>query len=82
MARVRCVKYRKRYLTKAVYEYKRYLVYLPIRVGEQLDPQVDYEVQYREGCIIFMPKQLKSYSEATKHIEEKSPFESDNEPNS
>ena len=73
MARIRCVKYRKRYLTKAVYEYKRYLIYIPVHLGEQLDPSVDYEVQLRERCIVFVPKQTESFDEAMEHFEEKGP---------
>jgi hypothetical protein len=77
MARVRCVRYRKRYLTKAIHEYKRYLIYIPVHVGEQLDPTVDYEAQYRERCIILMPKQLNDYDDAIVHLEWKTPSGSD-----
>jgi hypothetical protein len=66
-------------LTKVVYEYKRYFIYIPAHVGEQLDPPVDYEVQYRERCIILTPKQLKDYNDAIEHLEKKSPSESDSE---
>jgi hypothetical protein len=79
MARVRCVRYRKRYLTKAVYECRRYFIYIPVHVGEQLDPSVDYEVQYRERCIILMPKQLKDYNDAMEHLEGKAPSEPNSE---
>jgi hypothetical protein len=58
MVRIQLVKYRKRYLTKAIYNCKRYLFYVPVDLGEKLDPSVDYEVRFYDPYIILIPKNL------------------------
>lgn len=59
MARIGVVTYKKRYMTKAVYNYKRYSFYLPIRIGESLDLSIDYEVQFQDPIIVLIPKNYK-----------------------
>jgi hypothetical protein len=56
MPRIRVAKYTKRYMTKAVYHYKRYLFYLPLAIGEKLDLSVDYDVQFHDPIIVLVPK--------------------------
>jgi len=43
-------------MTKARYRYRRYLVYLPISVGNALDTSIDYEVKLVDKLIVIMPK--------------------------
>jgi len=50
-------------MTKAVYNYKRYLFYLPIRIGDSLDLSIDYEVQFQDPIIVLMPKNYKKVTE-------------------
>jgi hypothetical protein len=56
MPRIRVVRYKKRYMTKAVYHYKRYLFHLPIRIGDKVDLSVDYDVQFHDPIIVLVPK--------------------------
>jgi len=56
MSRIRVVHYTKRYLTKAVYHYKRYLFYLPLGLGDKLDLSVDYDIQFHDPMIVLVPK--------------------------
>ena len=60
MTRIQLVSYRKRYMTKAIYNYKRYLFHVPVSLGEKLDPSVDYEVRFCDPYIIMVPKNLKN----------------------
>jgi len=59
MARIQLVTYKKRYMTKAVYNCKRYLFYVPIRIGESLDLSIEYDIQFRDPLIVLIPKNNK-----------------------
>lgn len=65
------VQYKKRYMTKAVYNCKRYILYIPVSVGDRLDLSVDYDVQFQDPVIIFVPK---------KHVTIKEKFSKGEEP--
>jgi hypothetical protein len=71
MARVQVVRYKKRYMTKAVYTYKRYFFYIPIGIGDGLDLSIDYEVQFQDPVILLTPKNLKTVEHVIKEIEER-----------
>ena len=71
MVRIKVVRYKKRYMTKAVYSYKRYFFYIPVAIGDGLDLSVDYEVQFQDLAIVLTPKNLKTVEHVIKEIEEK-----------
>ncbi len=56
MPRIHLVRYKKRYMTKAVYNYKRYVFYFPVGVGDTLDLSMDYDVQLHDPIIVLVPK--------------------------
>ena len=56
MARIRLVWYWKRYMRKSRYRYKRYLLYLPIDIGDQLDLSVNYSVRLFGRMIVLVPE--------------------------
>lgn len=69
MVRIQLVRYRKRYLTKAVYNCKRYF-YVPVRLAETLDLSIDYEVDFRDPYVILIPKNIENINEFQKKLEE------------
>ncbi len=71
MARIQVTKYKKRYMTKAVYNCKRYLFYIPVRLGARLDLSIDYEVEFQDPIIVLTPRDLKNVKHAIKEIEGK-----------
>jgi len=56
MPRVRVIYYWKKYLTKARYRYKRYILLLPKSIGDQVDTSIDYEVKLVDKLIVITPK--------------------------
>jgi len=69
LARIRLVYYWKRYMTKARYHCKRYLVYLPNAIGDALDTSVDYNVQLVDRLIVLTPKQLSDVASTIAKLE-------------
>jgi len=57
-------------LTKAIYNCKRYFFYIPVRLGEALDLSIDYAVDFRDPCIILIPKNMAKINDAQKKLEE------------
>lgn len=56
MPKVRVVYYWKKYLTKARYRYKRYILLLPKSIGDKVDTSIDYEVKLVDELIVITPK--------------------------
>lgn len=56
MTRIRLVWYWKRYMRKGRYRCKRYLLYLPVAIGDQVDLSVDYLVRQFGPAIVLVPK--------------------------
>ena len=56
MTRIRLVWYWKRYMRKGRYRCKRYLLYLPVAIGDQVDRSVDYVVRLFGPAIVIVPK--------------------------
>lgn len=70
MVRIQLVRYRKRYLTKAVYNCKRYFFYIPVRLGERLDLSIDYQVDFRHPYIILTPKNIGTIADAQQKLKQ------------
>lgn len=60
MTRIRLVWYWKRYLRKGRYRCKRYLLYLPVAIGDRVDLSVDYLVRLFGPAIVLVPKGTES----------------------
>ena len=56
MTRIRLVWCWKRYMRKGRYRCKRYLLYLPVAMGNQVDLSVDYLVRQFGPAIVLVPK--------------------------
>lgn len=56
MARIRLVWYWKRYMRKGRYRCRRYLLYLPVAIGDQVDRSVDYLVRLFGTAIVLVPE--------------------------
>jgi len=69
MVRIQLTRYRKRYLTKAVYNCKRYFFYIPVRLGERLDLSIDYQVELRPPYIVLIPKNMATIGDAQEKLE-------------
>jgi len=48
--------YWKRYMRKSRYRCKRYLLYLPVAIGDRVDLSVDYLVRLFGHAIVLLPK--------------------------
>ena len=61
MVRIRVERYKKLYMRKNQYNYKRY--YLPLRkaLGDALDARVDYIVELFGPAIVALPKGLENF---------------------
>jgi len=59
LVRVQLVRYWKSYLRKGHYRCTRYLIYLPVRIGERLDRSVDYVVRLFGPLIVLIPKGME-----------------------
>ena len=59
MVRIQLVRYWKRYFRKGRYQCKRYLFYLPVRLGDKLDRSVDYDVRLFGPLIVLVPKGME-----------------------
>jgi hypothetical protein len=59
MTKIRLVWYWKRYMRKGRYRCKRYLLYLPVAIGDQVDRSVDYIVRLFGRVIILRPKDVE-----------------------
>ena len=46
-------------MRKGRYHCKRYFLYLPVRVGEQVDRSLDYEVRLFGPFIVLVPKGIE-----------------------
>ena len=71
MARIQVVRYKKRYMTKAIYSCKRYFLYIPVAIGDGLDLSIDYEVQVQDSVILLTPKNLKTVEHVIEEIDER-----------
>jgi hypothetical protein len=71
MGRITAVRYKKRYMTKAVYTCKRYTFYIPVAIGDRLDLSIDYEVQFQDPVILLTPKNLKTVQHVIEETEER-----------
>jgi hypothetical protein len=56
MARIRLVWYWKRYLRKGRYRCRRYLLFLPVAIGDRVDRSVEYSVSLFGPAIVLLPK--------------------------
>jgi hypothetical protein len=43
-------------MTKAVYNCKRYVFYLPVHIGDRLDLSVEYDVHFQDSIITLVPR--------------------------
>jgi len=56
LVRIRRVPYWKRYMTKRRYLCKRYLLYLPVAIGDAVDTSLDYIAKIFGPAIVIIPK--------------------------
>jgi hypothetical protein len=56
MARIRLVWYWKRYLRKGRYRCRRYLLFLPVAIGDRVDRSVEYSVSLFGPAIVLLPR--------------------------
>ena len=61
MVRIRLVRYGKWYMRKKRYVCKRYLLYLPVAIGDIVDRSLDYDARLFGQVIIIIPKGSENF---------------------
>jgi hypothetical protein len=69
MVRIRLVWYRKRYLTKNCYLCRRYLLYLPVAIGDAVDTSLEYDARLFGPAIVITPKGCENFFSRLEKLE-------------